>query len=282
MLHYLNWFYDRLIGGKTYVCQKGNITFLSKHPVLHQVSRDILQGISPDFDFPEKLTVYCGIHKKFGLQFLRRGKKLGIQSEHFVDQSGNILWKMEKVFPFVKRNFHRFDRVLDLNKNNDCVYENHAFEDREKITFGPYIFPRSLIDYVPGKSGKLLFFGSARKGRRKEILGSLNSDSVEILPEGTYGETLTSALKDCRGVLNIHFDQGVYAEYPRLLTAILAGKPVASEELGDDLIAGQHFISVEDIENRKIDDHAIFRNLAEHVSQNYAFETYLTNWMKKL
>ena len=42
----------------------------------------------------------------------------------------------------------------------------------------------------------------------------------------------------------MHFSAGLYTEYPRLLSAYLAGKPLVSETLSPELEEGRHYIAL--------------------------------------
>jgi len=86
-----------------------------------------------------------------------------------------------------------------------------------------------------------VFFGTVN-ARRKKLIGA--SEAYITLNEGIFGAALDEKIANASAVLNVHFSAGVYTEYPRLLSAYLAGKPLVSETLSPKLEVGRHYIAL--------------------------------------
>lgn len=66
---------------------------------------------------------------------------------------------------------------------------------------------------------------------------------------------------------------GAYTEYPRLLSALLAGKPVLSEQLTQELIPGTHYMLLGD--QGQVDQEVVFERFSSLFCGEYSFENYL-------
>ena len=75
--------------------------------------------------------------------------------------------------------------------------------------------------------------------------------------------------------MNIHFQQGVYSEYPRFLKACLAGKPFISEPMGDPLVEGVHYLPLDEFPTAGTTERlfAAIRDLAARYSFSSLLET---------
>lgn len=88
-----------------------------------------------------------------------------------------------------------------------------------------------------------------RKTRAARIAALTLQHNLRMLPVGTFGAALQAQIAGCGGIVNLHFSDGVYTEYPRLLTAALMGKAIWSELLAPPLLCGQHYFALTDRPN---------------------------------
>ncbi|MBN8632519.1 MAG: hypothetical protein J0L76_16900, partial [Rhodobacterales bacterium] len=197
--------------------------------------------------------------------------RVGLQTEHILDRDGNRMWR------FVKRRQRRvfaqsYDALLDLSPDNATAYDFLEADLRQKIQFGPHIFPdddieHEFVDAPP------LFFGSLND-RRRGILDRLKSvRPLEIASHGTFGAGLDKLLAAHGSVLNIHYQEAEYAEYPRFLKAYLAGKPFISEPLSAPLVAGLHYLELNEVATRERTEH-VFGSIRT-LASGYRLRNYL-------
>lgn len=220
--------------------RNGQITFVARHPILSDIAQTLAS-----YDLPEDVTgvapvtVYVGAHS-FTRRVLPRGLKIGLQTEQYLDESGAALWGRATRGRLL-RHALQYDMLADLSPANAPAYRVLPPWLRRKLHIGPHIFPDALPPYQPG-DGPLAFFG-ARNPRRDAILADLEREHrVSILPNGLFGAARGEALASAQAVLNLHFEDGIYAEYPRILVAALAGKALVSDPLGAGLVQGQHYL----------------------------------------
>lgn len=252
----------------------GPAVFLAKQKVLAQLAEDLLNGLNPTLSFKQKTVVFCGIHNNYHVNYYRRGYKIGIQTEQFFNHEGQKLWRYETFLPKVMRHLKRFDTIIDINSSNRPAYCHLPRQLQDKIIFGPHIFPVAPPEFSPAQTNSLAFVGDTT-GRRSEILDRLaGKGEAEVIKEQLYGQDLIKKLGQYSGLLNIHYDRGVYTESPRLLTALNAGKPVVSEPLSREFIAGEHYIPLgEDITSTKLE--AVYENFRSYVSEALSFQQIL-------
>jgi hypothetical protein len=213
------------------------LTILSRHPVLDQVARDIARGVAVE-DLPDQDIIVCiGAHKRFAGLRHRQGFKIFVQTEHFFDAEGMPLWRKPIWFRTLV-NLFLCDLILDLSSYNKTVYQWLPARLRKKIVFGPRIFPSHPVRYAQG-NGKVLFYGTINE--RRERLIKENS-AFTTLENEVFGSALEQSVAQASAVLNLHFVDARYTEYPRLLSAYLAGKPVVSDILSPELVAGRHYL----------------------------------------
>ncbi|MGB1234748.1 MAG: hypothetical protein ACPG5U_03320 [Planktomarina sp.] len=242
----------------------------SRHPVLSQLAKDIASGIADPRVLSLPIDIYVGIHS-FKWFRVRPGRySIGLQAEHYFDVTGRIVQpgpKRSKVLSSALV----FNRILDLSVGNQPVYDWLPAKLKSKIDFGPHIFPKHDISFDVHNSPDLAFFGALNDRRAKVIASS--SSPVRQASNQIYGKDLTNFIKSCRAVLNVHYLDGIYTEYPRLLTAYLEGKVIVSDQL-ELLRAKQHYIPVEDISDPKFDGN-IFDQFKREIAQTHTFEDYL-------
>lgn len=107
-------------------------------------------------------------------------------------------------------------------------------------------------------------------------LAGLPKDHCDLLSE-TYGTDLHKAICDSRGVVNIHFADGIYTEYPRLLSSYLAGKPVLSEKLGAELVEGRDYGTL----GQDHTDHQL-RTIFSSFCSGFAARHRLTDFLRRI
>ncbi len=257
--------------------QAGSLTFLSRHVVLDHLAWEIMRGLPKDFATRhERVLVFCGVHKGFGLHWLRSGYKVALQTEQMYDETGKPLWgqsnKRARRLAFAARTA---DLVLDLSAANRRFYLEHCpgALARGKIRFGPWIFPSRPLPFDPGGEESVAFFGSLGRGRRESVIERLDAFPVRMQESGTFFGELYGQVKSCSAVLNVHFEEGVYTEAPRLLTSLYCGKPLVSEPLGAPFVAGKHYVPIDGYGT--VESRLVFERLSQFVSDNLSFERFL-------
>lgn len=254
--------------------------FLSAHPILHEVSRDIHRATEDeDFSNHSLTWVFCGAHKSFSVLSRLPGRKLFIQTEQLTDMHGRDLWGQSQGdnVKNIVANLKKSDVFLDLNINNGPFYDNLDLDckDRFKIHLGPHIFPsKKISNSCSGNQGRV-FFGCLND-RRRNVLKKLQKDrlhSTVIVPGNTYKQSLKQHIEGSDIILNIHFDDAVYTEVPRMLAAYLSGKVVQSELLETPFERGVHYISLENKIPSSFRD--VFENFASLVSTDYSFKKFV-------
>ncbi|KTG17387.1 MULTISPECIES: hypothetical protein [unclassified Guyparkeria] len=245
--------------------------------MLDHLAWEIIRGLPEQFSpRHERVVVFCGTHKGFGLNWLRRGYKIALQTEQMYDQTGKPLWgqskKRARRLAFAAR---AADLVLDLSASNRRFYEEHCPRAlaEGKVRFGPYLFPSHPLPFDPDGDQSVAFFGSVGEGRRSGVIERIDAFPVRMLESGTFFDDLYRQVRACAAVLNVHFEDGVYTEAPRLLTSLYSGKPLVSEPLAAPFVAGEHYIPIEAYGT--VDNRAIFERLSRFVSDNLSFERFL-------
>lgn len=254
------------------------LTVYSGHPVLDQLAQDLVAGLKAS-DIPsQKITVYVGIHRRFGFHLLRSNIKIAIQTEHFFDADGRKMWrKTKRLRTLINTLFCHY--VLDLSLHNKTYYEFLPQFLRRRIIFGPGIFPSSQPEFQPGKEPTFLFFGEMNDRRKKLILLE-PPDKIKVLSTPTFGINLTNIMGSAAGILNLHYVDGRYSEMPRLLTACLAGKVVMSEALGGEIRENRDYVKLGNYPNEK-DARIIYNNFWENFAQHNSFADFLKEVVNK-
>jgi len=250
------------------------LTILSCHPILDQVAADIAKGIEVEV-LPDKDIVVCiGAHKRFKGLKRKTGFKICVQTEHFLDERGQALWRKPRWFRMLA-NLLICDLMLDLSIYNKKAYRWLPGALKNKIVFGPKIFPSAPVKHVEG-NGTSVFFGTVN-ARRKKLIGA--SEAYVTLDEGIFGAALDEKIANASAVLNVHFSAGVYTEYPRLLSAYLAGKPLVSETLSPELEVGRHYIALGGQMNTE-SFAKIFANFSTEFAAHNRFTDFLVSYAK--
>lgn len=220
----------------------GGVRFFAGHPVLADVARDLVHSLGEDG--PGPVDVHVGVHRNKAVDRTADTPLVGLQTEQIIDTEGRPMWKAvppERIAEIVDR----FDVILDLSDANAPAYDFLPGAARQKVRFGPHIFPQTPPGYRPRGQG-LVFVGNVNR-RRADLLENIGADAaVTIVPGRTFGRALSPPIRQSAGVLNLHFQDGVYTEYPRLLKTVLHGKPLFSERLAPPLVAGLHYFAPTD------------------------------------
>jgi hypothetical protein len=250
------------------------VTFHFAHRVLEDFARDLARGLSGPLSAP--IDVFVGTHLIASPPETGR-PRLGIQTEHMVDSDQQWMWRVP---PRSERNAWAtdYDAVLDLSPQNRRAYRFLPIIPRRKITFGPHIFPDQdlaarFVDAPP------VFVGWTNDRRRAVLERVQGQRKVDTLDRKAFGAELDRILASKGAVLNIHFQDGVYSEYPRFLKACLAGKPVLSEPMAGPLIEGEHYLPLE-AELTPEATERIFASLRD-LAAAYRFRTFLESVLKK-
>lgn len=244
------------------------VDLYSGHRVLRDFSHDLVRTLSGPLSQP--VDVYVGVHA-VDRPFKTGRFRIGIQTEQFLDSAGKPLWRMPRE-RFRARFASFYDILLDLSPLNAPAYDFLAPELRAKLRFGPHVFPATPVapDYQPAPP---VFFGSLND-RRRSLLAQVQADRpIEVAPHGTFGRALDALIARQGAVLNLHFSDGIYAEYPRILKAYQRGKPLLSEPLSPPLQQGQHYFDLA-AEPTRATTEALFRNLAD-LAANHSFQAFL-------
>lgn len=217
------------------------ITLVATHQVLADVARDLVrawgQGPAP----MRPVVLHVGAHRSRRLPGHPEALQIGVQTEQMWDQAGRPLWKRLND-QRLARMVQDFDLLLDLSEANVPAYSAFCPAERAKIRFGAHIFPQ--LPPPPRRSGDGLLFVGALNARRRAVLDRLGAQAA-LAPAGTFGPELDFALDRAAGLLNLHFEDGVYSEYPRILKAVLAGRALWSEPLAAPLVEDQHYFSLD-------------------------------------
>lgn len=266
------------------IIRHGRFIFLCPTRVLMQFAEDLIFSLPQDdrLNRGDEIKIYVGAHGKFGRYWLLGGRKLAIQTEHIFDQTGKRMWASD--FPDLSVNIDQalmFSHgMIDLNPGNMCYYErNFSKRKRRKIIFGPYVFPERKIPYCPSddmSEPSHLFFGAmgGKESRRSKILSDVGrSRAVSIANPPLFGAALSEEIRKHSAILNIHYESGIYAEAPRLLTAYIHGKPIVSEPLGGEFVEAKHFLPLK--KNITEDYEATFNSFSDLVTSRYALRSAL-------
>lgn len=252
--------------GEHSIIQRGGIRLIARHPVLVDFAMDLAQGIPADFPLQGDIAV--GVHDIEKSECGRR--QIGIQTEHYLDAHGQKMFKVatdQEITDFVTI----FDHILDLSAHNAAAYHFLNKDFKNKISYGPYVFPKKPVQRRGGGRG-LVFIGSMNR-RRKDIMGHLGEGAVH-LPRKTWGADVHNAFCASEAVLNIHFKDSVVTEAPRLLKAYLAGKPVVSEALAEPIEMGRHAIPLGEAHDAARLD-AVFDAFDHEIARKFRFVDFL-------
>lgn len=246
------------------------LVFAARHRVLADVAVDLSRSLPENHGY--EATIFLGLHMFFGLPDVE-GARLGIQTEQLLDAAGTPMWR---AFDSGRRRrlTSAMSGVLDFSLTNAPAYADMRPKRREKIMFGPYVFPSRPVPFRAAGEG--ICFAGSQSGRRAEIIAQLKQHTpVDVASRGTFGAGLAERMQNSAGVLNIHFAEGVYSEVPRILKAYLAGKILYSEELADPFVAGRHYLPLSDLPVPSVPPAQVHENFQQDIASRYPFTTFL-------
>jgi hypothetical protein len=247
--------------------RSNNVLIFSNHITLNDFGSMLVQSLGAR-PLKQRVNLYLGLHK-FPAPIALPGLNIGIQTEHLIDESGNPMWKALGR-DAILRAVRSYDAILDISSNNQPYYSEQLSDKQEqKIFCGPHIFPDQPAPWIKGKGAQFLFFGSLNE-RRSHMIDTLKSKvEIRVVENNIFGPQLEGELRDCSHVVNIHYKEGSYCEAPRLLRAVLSGKPVVSEHLGTDFEQGVHYQNILDL-NAPIGAKESFDALSNYASQHFS------------
>lgn len=257
--------------------QKHDVLLVSPVPLLDDFAADLAATITEPVGLDVELRI--GIHFPRGLAGNapagRRSLLVGVQTEHLLDATGKSMWRthvQDKFLPHLER----YDVVLDLSESNRPIYADLPDHIRARIHFGPFIYPREAPALAMRPGGPLLFFGAPNQRRADKIL-QLRAAGVTVqeVRKKTFGETLRAVMGTGSAVLNLHFDDGIYTEAPRILKAVLAGLPVVSEDLAPPFQAGMHYLTLDRAATDAGRLAETYANLAQMLGSDYSLAGFL-------
>lgn len=218
---------------------KGNLRFVSPHPVLSEVARDLARCVTSDDALALPVDIWMGAHKRWPFERETGRRVLAIQAEQIFDADGRDMWRR------IRRKHllgmaRRADLMLDLSVHNCPAYGIWPRLFPRRFLFGPHVFPSAPPARRPGEG--VVFYGTAND-RRAALLAE--RPAIRALPRDTFGAALAREVAAAAAVANLHFSDGRYTEVPRLLSAYLAGKPLISENLAAPFEPGQHYVPLD-------------------------------------
>lgn len=258
--------------------QSGPLVLVARHPALVDLAAALVRGLempgAPPVRWREAvgpITVHVGVRDLFNVIPPRRGLRIGIQTEQFFDHEGRALWGQESRLRLLKY-AALYDHIIELSAANASHYAALPAWARRKIHVGPWIFPRAPVSHVAETDSRAVFFGTLN-ARRRDILAALNP-APHVIASPTFGDALDDVVRAHRAVLNIHYQAGVYAEFPRLLLAYLAGKPVMSEPLGPPMVPGRDYVPLGETITQEAAS-AAFAGFSQNVAGRFRFVAFL-------
>lgn len=229
----------------------------SGHPVFQQLEwdlRKVLSGQSGEFE------VVLGVHEGVSPQG-RNLPVIAIQTEHFFDENGRRMPRMRSRNPFylakqilnIRAAVLSSSVLIELSSANRPLYSLMGLSRKtlsEKCLFGPYIFPSEPP--VPWASGdpSAAFYGTLTERRTQVLKSSFGAsraatDQLTVTYLGNvFKQGLELEISKHQLVLNIHAYDGVYTEWPRVLSSLLNGKPLMSEPLSRELNPSKHYFLI--------------------------------------
>ena len=254
---------------KYLITQVGDVRFYAKHKIL----RELLLLILQQSEIPSNLSinVFVGIHQWIDDFLPRNVLNIGIQTEQFFDANGQKLWGTIRQ-SHLRLMCLKFDVILDFTEFNSPAYQN--FNKYCKVVFGPYIFPNDKVLPSNKKTTDICFVGAINE-RRERIISALSSEySIKVI-QNEFGDQLNQRVCECAGILNIHFQDGVYTEWPRILLAYLNGIIFISEDLGHPLVEGRHYLSIHsDLSRFSVSE--AHENIWNDLAVRYSFSGFLS------
>lgn len=250
------------------------LTFHARSKILYDLAAQIKNGCDVSnisLNQKETINVFVGIHEFQKFPFDTEATNIGIQTEHYFDFNGRPMWMAKNASKLIN-GLINLDVILDLSEANNYLYKTlFSYIRKPKITFGPYIFPSEEILENSTNNKNYIFVGSLND-RRTRILKELNGITITT---DSHSEKLKAIIDQSAGVINVHYSDGIYTEWPRLLLAYLSGKAVISEQLGCDIIANKHYQLLTPGQKPHQNNKTIYTNFSKFVVPRFSFENFL-------
>jgi hypothetical protein len=231
-----------------------------------------------------QIAIYVGIHEWINDDINNGCTNIGIQTEQLFDVNQKKLRGYTSSL-LTKFYLNKFDYIIDLSDLNKPGYSLSKSEVN-RVIFGPYIFSHRDKHCkergCKANSSKLLFIGKPNE-RRNNILKEYYSTNDYELINGLFFNDLDEKIQESTGLINIHYEDGIYTEWPRLLLAFENNKITYSEKLSAPLKLGYHYADlvrpIKPSEERKI-----FENFESDIASKHQFKNLINNnkWEKKI
>lgn len=248
---------------------KDQFRFICTHQTLREFSYDLLNSMS-DLEWRHATVFYVGAHRDFSDFWDTNELKIVIQTEQYCDVHGRFLWSAGKTSEVsnIWKAAHECDYFWDLSVSNIQFYKKIGLYEiiEPKFISGPYVFSEKPRLIQPATSSNVVFYGALNE-RRRRLIKQHNEMPIKVLKK-TYGDKLTAKILQSAAVLNLHFDEGVYSEIPRILSAFNRGKVLVSEELAYPFLHNKHYVGLESWQRR--DYGLVFEALADLVTSRYS------------
>jgi len=255
---------------KYLVAQINDVRFYAKHQVLRELI--LLISKQAEVFVHQRINIFVGIHHWIANALPSKALNVGIQTEQFYDAYGLKLWGS---LPenHLKAACLKFDVILDFSEFNKPAYKN--FDKYNRVVFGPYIFPSKKIIHKKENASEVHFVGALNERRQKIISDISKLYTIKVI-KNEFGEKLNKTLSGSAGILNIHFQNGVYTEWPRILLAYANGKILISEELAYPLISGRHYYPLGS-ELNEMNSSQIHENTWQDFAGKYSFSEFINS-----
>ncbi len=207
------------------VTEHGAVQFLSTHPTLDRVARTLVQSLAAGDSPCDPTDIWIGAHRTSRVPRTRGRRLVILQTEQILAHDGSQIWhKMTR--KRILRQALSADLFVEWNPINRPFYGIMPRLLQNRFLFGPYVFPDRVPQRDPGEGS--LFVG-AFNARRTDVLA--RHPETEVLPLDAPLTEIDAAIARSAALCNIHSLPGTYTEVPRVLMAVLAGKPLVSEPL---------------------------------------------------
>jgi len=207
------------------VTSHGDVRFLSTHPTLEKVARTLAQSLALGTSDLPPTDIWIGAHRTRRVPRTPGRRLVVLQTEQILDAKGNQIWK-KMTRKRILRQAIAADLFVEWNLINRPFYGWMPWLMPKSFLFGPYVFPDTAPARAPGKGA---VFVGALNDRRSAVLS--DHAEIDVMPLNTPLPEIDMAIAQAAALCNVHSLPGAYTEVPRVLMAVLAGKPLLSEDL---------------------------------------------------
>lgn len=228
--------------------------FHAKHWILNDIKEYLKNECNENNLNHASADVYVGVHEWVFDPIKNDRLNIGIQTEHFTDYCARKL-PSNRSFFYKLSILLKYDLILDINENNGSSYGILRTLFKKKLILGPYILPVKKIKYISSGNRFALLSNTPEINERMPKGIVSNTDIIKGL---SWHEAIFW-YENCKAIINLHRFDGIYTEWPRFIMAMLAGKVLYSEPLSPPLVAGVHYVPLnEDLNNYNLD--SIYEN----------------------